>query len=449
MAKVTIRTKGDDTKTYFIRLTINRKLRFEKSTLITIDVKDWSSKTDLPKNNGAKRKVITDRLVKIQSFILNEYNEETEKDKVNSKWLGDKVKKFQGMKIETDLPKVVTYWIQHRVDHPTYRNKNNEIKTLSKGRLRHYRNLKTLIEDFEQHNDTSLNVEDCNQNIFDEFLNYLYDELEMTGQTSAKRASDLKTVCRYAQSKGVKVAEDFNTIAFGSGKTYDNDMDVIYLSFDELEKIQSLELHDENLINARKWLIALCYTGQRGGDLIGNTSKGTKSQLNNNRLKSIAGNLVLEVTQEKGNKKVNVPVLPPVQELFDTGLPPQMTLQSVRKHFKEIGKLADIDEPTMGRKIEATENGKRGIKKVRPKYEYLSTHTGRRSFATNFENDTDMPRTLIMNITGHAKESTFLKYINKANDAHVEKTFEAYAKAMAKQKAKASKKAPMEVLKGA
>ena len=48
---------------------------------------------------------------------------------------------------------------------------------------------------------------------------------------------------------------------------------------------------------------------------------------------------------------------------------------------------------------------------------YITTHTGRRSFATNYYQDA--PTSLIMSVTGHTKESTFLKYINKSDESHI------------------------------
>ena len=45
-----------------------------------------------------------------------------------------------------------------------------------------------------------------------------------------------------------------------------------------------------------------------------------------------------------------------------------------------------------------------------PKYQLVSSHTARRSFATNAYKS-GVPTIAIMKITGHTKESTFLKYI--------------------------------------
>ena len=44
-----------------------------------------------------------------------------------------------------------------------------------------------------------------------------------------------------------------------------------------------------------------------------------------------------------------------------------------------------------------------------PKYEFVTSHIMRRSFACNYYGKIETP--LLMNITGHSRESTFLTYI--------------------------------------
>jgi integrase len=44
-----------------------------------------------------------------------------------------------------------------------------------------------------------------------------------------------------------------------------------------------------------------------------------------------------------------------------------------------------------------------------PKYELITSHAMRRSFATNYFGKIETP--ILMEITGHSRESTFLSYI--------------------------------------
>ena len=45
------------------------------------------------------------------------------------------------------------------------------------------------------------------------------------------------------------------------------------------------------------------------------------------------------------------------------------------------------------------------------KYELITSHTMRRSFATNYFGKMETP--ILMEITGHSRESTFLRYIGE------------------------------------
>lgn len=54
-----------------------------------------------------------------------------------------------------------------------------------------------------------------------------------------------------------------------------------------------------------------------------------------------------------------------------------------------------------------------------PKYKLISSHTARRSFATNAYK-AGVPTIAIMKITGHTKESTFLKYIRVSAEENAE-----------------------------
>ena len=51
------------------------------------------------------------------------------------------------------------------------------------------------------------------------------------------------------------------------------------------------------------------------------------------------------------------------------------------------------------------------------KWEILSSHIGRRSFATNFYSK--IPTALLMEATGHTTENVFLKYINPVDENRV------------------------------
>jgi len=77
------------------------------------------------------------------------------------------------------------------------------------------------------------------------------------------------------------------------------------------------------------------------------------------------------------------------------------------KEIKLLCKMAGIDEVVSGFKNNPRTRRKEIIKAH--KYEFVTSHIMRRSFASNYYGKIETP--LLMNITGHSKESTFLTYI--------------------------------------
>ena len=204
---------------------------------------------------------------------------------------------------------------------------------------------------------------------------------------------------------------------------YDDDMDVIILTPKEIEKIEKTTLTSEALLNARKWLILGCYTGQRG--------KALTTRIRKENFHKYGSDLVIKIIQKKGGKPIIIPVLPKVKKIYDNGLPYVVSIQKLNKHFKAIGKIAELNDMVMGR----VQEDKRGVKKLRPKHNYISTHIGRRSFASNHYGK--IPTPIIMKVTGHSKESTFLTYINQSDDSHIDTFLEFYKTKELKEQKKA------------
>jgi integrase len=75
-------------------------------------------------------------------------------------------------------------------------------------------------------------------------------------------------------------------------------------------------------------------------------------------------------------------------------------------YIKEVAKLAGINEM-----IKVThKHGNKTVDEIRPKYDWIMSHTCRRSFCTNEFLD-GTPVQLIMAISGHKTEKAFRRYI--------------------------------------
>jgi integrase len=104
-----------------------------------------------------------------------------------------------------------------------------------------------------------------------------------------------------------------------------------------------------------------------------------------------------------------VPIHPTTKAIFekyDFNFPKPISNQKFNEYLKDICKLARIDAAhTKKRTIGGIETDE-----TAPKYEFISSHTARRSFATNLYN-ADFPTLDIMKITGHKTEKAFMRYI--------------------------------------
>jgi integrase len=93
-------------------------------------------------------------------------------------------------------------------------------------------------------------------------------------------------------------------------------------------------------------------------------------------------------------------------------MPYKISIQRFNSYLKDLCELAGIDAPTEGKVYDKVK--KRKVAKLYPKYQLITSHTCRRSFATNYYKK--MPTPLLMATTGHSKESLFLAYIGEKED---------------------------------
>jgi len=341
----------------------------------------------------------------ISTAISNEDVENLDKS-----WLVNKIELYYNPK--EAVSETVACCIQKIIDDAPYRDNAKGGIGLSKSRVNSYKQLLFHFNKFQ--GGKKYKIGEVNKKVIDEFRIFLLGKKKFSATYSAKKLSDLKAVCRNAEVNGMSISPEINRIKTKQISPYDDDMNVIPLTIEDINKIEEVKLTREALINARKWLILGVFTGQRGEDLT------TRIQKRNFHV--YGSGLEIRVTQKKGNKSVRIPVLPKVREIYEQGMPYTVSTQKLRKHFKDIGELAGIDELIMGRVTETVEqDGKkfrRGIKKLRPKYKYIGLHTLRRSFACIHYGK--LPTPIIMKITGHKKESTFLQYVNQDGDDHLD-----------------------------
>jgi integrase len=189
------------------------------------------------------------------------------------------------------------------------------------------------------------------------------------------------------------------------------DTDSIYLSVDELERIYNHDFSDnKKLDKVRDLFIIACWTGLRFSDMcelsIDNISKTPYGQL-------------ITIKTVKTGETVVIPVHNTIIEIlkkYKNILPRVPSNQKMNDYLKDIGEAVKIKETV---ELVKTKGGLR-FKEAFQKWELISSHTARRSFATNMY-IADIPAISIMKITGHKTEKSFLRYIKISPEDNAKK----------------------------
>jgi integrase len=207
----------------------------------------------------------------------------------------------------------------------------------------------------------------------------------------------LKIILRDAEKSGLEVHPYSNYIESFKQKSSDRILHI--LNPQEIKALKGLQQIPEVYTDSYSWLLIGLCIGQRVSDLL---------KLTPNNLRKAPTGLYIDILQQKTKKAVTVGVADPVViELLENEFPKKVSQVAFNKQIKALCRMAGIDELVSGFK----NNPKTRRKEIvdAPKYEFVTSHIMRRSFASNYYGKIETP--LLMNITGHSKESTFLTYI--------------------------------------
>lgn len=411
--KYLLQSKNENSPIY-LRLSVGRGNTPKRKTGLSINFKDWSFTTDLPKQTSANNKNLTTDLLDLKKEIFKKVNDANSNgEEINGDWLQYHIDLHFERISENTQSDYLLDAIQELINNAGIRKNAAGGVGLSTSRINSYKTLKNIITKYQGRK--RIKVKEVNVKFANELLSYLLEEKGYKKSYALKKIADIKTVCFNAELNGIEVSSQLKKI--DSAKTKNEY--VIYLNPQELKKIEETHLDSEALINARKWLILGCNIGQRGSDLL---------NINENNFIVRNSLRVIELRQQKTKKNVTIPVLKKTKEIIDNGLPYKISIQKFNDYLKVICEKAGINNKVKGSKIcMVDENGeiitqdkngkyikkglKRSIEGYYPKFELISSHVCRRSFATNLYGE--LPTVLIMQITAHSTEKMLLNYIGK------------------------------------
>ena len=344
-----------------------------------------------------KQTDVNNELNKIENHVLNVFNSASI-ETINKDWLQTQIDNYYNPKKETKIPTNLIDYIDFYLDY-----RKNEITETNKSKCRVIKNKLIKYEAFLKKKILIKNINDSFKN---EFVNYQKERM-YSQNTIQREFVTIKTFCKHARYLGLETHPQLDSLRIDRQK-----VEKIYLTFEDLTKIENIskEKLTDSLDNAKDWLIISCYTGQRVSDFMRFTDEQIRIE-NNKHL--------LEFTQKKTGKNMTVPLHLKVLEILnkrDGKFPYSISDQKYNDFIKTVCELAEINELTKGSKLVETKTDSKVYRKktgMYKKYDLVTSHIGRRSFASNFYGE--IPTTYLIYITGHSTEAMFLNYIGKSN----------------------------------
>lgn len=223
----------------------------------------------------------------------------------------------------------------------------------------------------------------------------------MTAQNYAvnsigNRIKNIKIFLKEAHREGLHENQIFRHEDF---KKIQEETDSIYLSNDELDQIFNMDLSKQpKLDNVRDAFLIGCYTGLRFSDF---------TQLRPENITH--GGKILTITTQKTITRVSIPINPKVLAILakhDGNAPRVISNQKFNDYLKQVAQKAGLTEKVQ---IGVTKGGMR-VTRIIEKWQLATSHTARRSFATNAYL-AGLPAIDIMRMTGHRTETSFMRYI--------------------------------------
>ena len=276
----------------------------------------------------------------------------------------------------------------------------------TKSTIQKFTTLKNQLYDFNPR----LEIDSFTEEVLSEFMTYLKDKRQLVNVSREKQLKLLRWFLKWAAKKDYHGNMGYDTFRpkFKKAKKQ-----VVFLSEKEITKLSSYKIpsHKIYLDRVRDVFLFCCYTGLRYSDV----SELRRSDIKPNHL---------EITTVKTNdfltinhNRASLAILKKYEGIRFSGdrVLPVVSNQKMNEYLKELCELAKIDDLVR----ETHYYGSERVDRLVPKYELISSHTGRRSFISNAIAN-GVPAEVVMKWTGHSDYKAMAPYIEIAENSKKE-----------------------------
>ena len=433
-AFIRVSTKKSSDVNVRFRLRDGRTMQLFYKSEITVKSSDWDSSTQAIKAkvlfDNQKRAEFNKSINELKALIIELYNAQPIKDTLTSEWLEDAIDrklnpiKYKSEEPEEEQPLKVIEFVDNFVSTAHLRKDKQTGRFLSPNTKKQYVTTAKHLKEFAAINKKKdFEFFEIDQKFYTNFVEYLQREIQAVDENGQPVFNEDKTpklskqnfsqnsVGKYIRALKVMLNEatrsGINTqTAYNEFHVFNEDVDNVYLDEKELLILKNADLKKTpHLERVRDWFLLLAWTGCRFSDL----EKISRTDIKDG---------FITFRQQKTNTKVTIPLHPVVLEIlekYNFEMPNSITNQKFNDYIKDAAKVAEIESEEV---ITKTIGGV--LKSITmPKYDLITSHTGRRSFCTNMYKR-GLPTLMIMSISGHKTEKSFLKYIKVRQEEHAE-----------------------------
>lgn len=380
----------------YVVLTDIGGIKIQLPTSHSINPKHWSGKGKFVLSANSDSTNINKNINAFKKNVLNIYEEAKAKGlKASSKYIIDKLKPKEDAITESKL--FWNVWSYYLIA------KRNNYKPRS---FVKFKSLENHLIKFEAFDKIPLELDTTTKKTLERLQDYFYNEANLNTQTTSKYIDLFKVFLNWSFDE--QYTQNNSYRSFKTIKQPDS-LKVI-LTHSDIQKIKEKKLNKQSLINVRELLILSTLTGLRYSDY----SRISKEHIKTND----EGRKTLQIRMEKTSSLVEIPLIPESERILNKILKGEIhpiTNQKMNLYVKELCKEAEINEPFEVHQYK----GKITISKKVEKYELITTHTGRRTFATRLLIKGVSPH-VVMNFTGHKDFRSFEKYVNIPKNVEME-----------------------------
>ena len=243
-----------------------------------------------------------------------------------------------------------------------------------------------------------------------DFIDFLRDNKNYMNSSVTKNLSLIKVVLRWAYNMRYHNNRAFETFK-PNLKSVKNR--VIFLNMEEIKQLEDYHIPESksHLTHTRDVFLFMCFTGLRYSDV----ANLRKYDIQENHIEVTTIKTLDALLIDLNSHSRSILKKYENSRFKEDAALPIISNQKMNKNLHELCKLVGFDKPIRKTYFRGNER----IDEVKPKYDFICTHTGRRSFICNALSKGISPH-IVMKWTGHNDYKAMKPYIDVADETKAE-----------------------------